>query len=283
MHGIGNDYIYVNGFAERLDPERLPPLAVEVSDRHFGIGSDGLIVILPGEKAPFRMRIFNADGSESEMCGNGIRCFARYVYDRGLTRETKFAVETGAGLIVPELELGGGEVRAVRVDMGKPRFAPRELPMRPGGADPGDNPGPLIDFPLEAGGEKYKVTAVSMGNPHIVIWAHRIDGLPLERIGPLLENHPDFPRRVNVHFVEPVSRHEVKMRTWERGSGITLACGTGACAVTVASAISRRGERSMLLHLPGGDLRVEWAADDHVYMTGPASYVCEGEWLGDAR
>ncbi len=273
MEGLGNDYIYVNGFDEKLDPERLPQLAVAVSDRHFGVGSDGLILILPSDKADFRMRMFNADGSEGEMCGNGIRCFSRYVYDRGLTKKTCFEVETGAGLIRPEIILRDGQVYGVRVDMGEPRLVPEQIPIR------GQGPGPVIDHRLEACGEEFSGTAVSMGNPHFTVFVDDVAGVDLERVGGPIETHPDFPRRVNVHFAQVLGPSEIRMRTWERGSGITLACGTGACATLVAAALTGRAGRQATVYLPGGPLEIEWAAGNRVYMTGPANFVCDGVFL----
>ncbi len=273
MEGLGNDYIYMNCIDQDLDMQRLPELSRAVSDRHFGVGADGLILILPSAEADFRMRMFNADGSEGEMCGNGIRCFARYVYDRGLTRATSLRVQTLAGLIVPELITKGGEVAAVRVDMGEPRLRPADVPV----VAEGD--GPVLAHPLEVPGARFTGTVVSMGNPHVTIFTPDVEAVDLERFGPALEHHPDFPRRVNVHFVQVQGPRELKMRTWERGSGVTLACGTGACASAVAAALTGRGGREVVMHLPGGDLTIAWAADNRVYMTGPATYVCDGEFL----
>lgn len=277
MEGAGNDYIYLNGFAESVPEADLPALAVAVSDRHFGVGADGLICILPPRDADhdFRFRMFNADGSEGEMCGNGIRCFARYCYDRGLTRKTEIRVDTPAGTIVPCLLRLGGEVVAVRVDMGPPYLRRRDLPMN--GGDP-DDPTPL-DLELSVPGYAGRFTCVSMGNPHIISFTDaNLDGLDLSRIGPPLEHHPLFPRRTNVHWVQVLGPAELRMRTWERGSGITLACGTGACAVLAAAALTGRSGRQATIHLPGGDLQVEWAANNHLFMTGPANYVCDGEF-----
>ena len=277
MEGLGNDYIYLNGLREQVPETELPALAVAVSDRHFGIGSDGLIAILPPRDGAhdFRFRMFNADGSEGEMCGNGIRCFARYCYDRGLTGKTELRVDTTAGTIIPRLVLGeGGRVTGVRVDMGEPRRQRQQMPM--GGGDPA---GPLPDdVELRVDGFAGRFACVSVGNPHIVAFVDDVAPLDLSRIGPPLEHHPLFPRRTNVHWVQVLGPRELRMRTWERGSGITLACGTGACAVLVAAARTGRSERQATLHLPGGDLQIEWAADNHVYMTGPAEYVCDGEF-----
>ena len=273
MHGIGNDYVYVCTFDQKppADPARL---AVEVSDRHFGIGSDGLILIGPSEVADARMRMFNADGSESEMCGNGVRCVAKYIHDHGLARKPRVTVETGRGVLALDLEISGGKVRRVRVDMGPPILQASDIPTKLAGNPP-------IDVAVEVGGRTLPVTAVSMGNPHAVVYVDDVDDFPVEELGPQLEHLPAFPRRVNAHFVEVIARDEVKVRTWERGSGITLACGTGACAVCVAGVLTDRTARTVVAHLPGGDLELEWPADDSaVFMTGPATEVFTGEWPG---
>lgn len=277
MEGLGNDYIYLNNFAEQVPEERLPALSIAVSDRHFGIGSDGLIVILPPTEAghDFRFRMFNADGSEGEMCGNGVRCFARYCYDRGLTAKTQIRVQTLAGTIIPEIQLDGeGKVAGVRVDMGAPRLKRSLIPMA------GPEAEQVVDEPFAVDGREYRITTVSMGNPHVMIYVDDVDAVDLEVIGPKIERHAAFPRRINVHFVQVISDHELKMRTWERGSGITLACGTGASAVLVASHLLGHTGRTALIHLPGGDLTIEWdAATGHVFKTGPATYVCDGQFL----
>jgi diaminopimelate epimerase len=277
MEGLGNDYIYVNNIAEKLPEETFPALSIAVAERHFGIGSDGLIVILPPTKPDhdFRFRMFNADGSEGEMCGNGMRCFARYCYDRGLTTKTRFQVETKAGTIIPEIILdGSGRVDGVRVDMGAPRLQRSLIPMA------GLDTERVVDEPFEVDGRAYRITAVSMGNPHVMLFVDDVDAIDLERIGPLIERHALFPKRINVHFVQVVGQGELKMRTWERGSGITLACGTGASAVLVAAHLLGHTGRSALIHLPGGDLTIEWdEATGHVFKTGPATYVCSGEFL----
>ena len=222
-----------------------------ISDRHFGVGSDGLILIMPSERADARMRMFNADGSEGEMCGNGVRCVAKYLYDHGLVRKDRVTVETGRGVLSLALEIAGGKVGRVRVDMGTPILKSAEIPT----LLPGDPP---IDAPIQVEDRTLAATAVSMGNPHAVIYVDNVQGFPLEVLGPALERHPAFPRRVNVHIVEIVDRGEVRMRTWERGSGVTLACGTGACAVCVAGVLTGRTDRRILAHLPGGDLELEW-------------------------
>ncbi len=268
MHGCGNDYVYVNCLEERVDN---PPAAARVvSDRHFGIGSDGLILIEPSDVADFRMRMFNPDGSESAMCGNGIRCVAKYVFDHGLTRKTELDIETGAGVKHLMLTLCGGRVSAVRVDMGEPRLDRTDVPML--GA-----PGRVLCEVLEVDGRRFEVSCLSMGNPHTVIRvAEPTDELVL-RFGPKIETHPVFPERTNVEFVQVLSRTKVRSRTWERGTGETLACGTGACATCVACALNRWTDRCVTVHLLGGVLEIEWARDNHVYMTGPAVEVFSGE------
>lgn len=278
MEGIGNDYVYVDNFAEQLPADHFPALARAVSDRHFGVGSDGLIVLLPAGTPDhdIRFRMFNADGSESEMCGNGMRCFARMAYDLGRVQKTRFRVETGAGTIIPELLLDGqGQVTGVQVDMGEPRLRRGLIPMA--GADAER----VLNETVEVDGVAYTFTAVSMGNPHMTVFmAADSDTVDLEKVGPKLEHHPLFPRRINVHFAQVLGRDEIKMRTWERGAGITLACGTGASAVLVSAVLLGLADRSARIHLPGGDLTLEWRANDnHVYKTGPATYVFTGEFV----
>lgn len=278
MHGAGNDYVYVDCVTGPT-PADPPAVSRAVSDRHFGIGSDGLILICKSDIADARMRMFNADGSEAEMCGNGIRCVAKYVYDHGLARKPKLAVETGRGVLTVDVEVTQDKVSRVTVDMGEPILTAADIPT----TLPGDPP---INAALEAGGHPFAVTAVSMGNPHATVYVgdefFRAEPRDLVvELGPKLEHHPAFPRRVNVHFVKVHSPNEVTMRTWERGSGITLACGTGACAVCVAGVLTGRTGRKLLAHLPGGDLELEWSeANNHVYMTGPATEVFSGEWPG---
>lgn len=272
MHGAGNDYVYVNCFEEAL-PEDIAGLAMAVSDRHKGIGSDGLILICPSEKADARMRMFNADGSESEMCGNGVRCVAKYVYDHGIARQQTLKIETGAGVLHLDLELAGSRVSQVRVNMGKPILKSAEIPT----LLPGDPP---VDAALDLGDQSLKVTCVSMGNPHCITFIDELNDHWVHDIGPKVEVHPMFPNRVNAEFIEVVSPTELKMRVWERGSGETQACGTGACASAVAGVLTGRSERDVLIHLPGGDLRLEWADSEEVFMTGPAVEVYEGVWTG---
>lgn len=278
MHGIGNDYVYVDCVRNR-PPADPAAVARAVSDRHFGIGSDGLILICPSERADARMRMFNADGSESEMCGNGIRCVAKFVHDHGIARKPRLTIETGRGVLTLDLEVTNEKVSRVRVNMGEPILKSADIPT----TLPGDPP---VNVPLTVGAQTFDATCVSMGNPHVVVYPgddyfRGKKGDPVATIGPKIEWAPEFPRRVNVHFVKVHSPGEVTMRTWERGSGITLACGTGACAVCVAGALTGRTDRKLLAHLPGGDLELEWSeADNCVYMTGPATEVFSGEWNG---
>ncbi len=274
MHGIGNDYVYVNGFHEQV--ETPAETARIISDRHFGIGSDGLILILPSQKADVRMRMFNADGSEAEMCGNGIRCVAKYAYDHNITRKNPVQIETGRGVLTLELNVSEGKVREVTVDMGEPILS---LPQIPVDSAQVLNTRRDNEFQIDVQGHPVDMTFVSMGNPHAVIYVPDTEPLDLPRLGPPIENHPAFPRRTNVHWVQVHRPSELTMRTWERGSGITLACGTGACAVCVAGVLTARNHRKVLAHLPGGDLHLEWReSNNHVYMTGPATEVFTGEW-----
>ncbi len=277
MHGIGNDYIYIDCTRNPVPGDPVA-LSRHLSDRHFGIGGDGVILICPSAKADARMRMFNADGSESEMCGNGIRCVAKYVYDHGIARKPRLAIETGRGILTVELELERDRVARVRVNMGEPIVRAVEIPTKL----PGNPP---INAPIP-GHPELQVTCVSMGNPHAVLFVGE-DYFSGERDlviehGPLLEHHPVFPRRTNVHFVKVHAPGEITMRTWERGSGITLACGTGACAACVAGVLTGRTSRKVLAHLPGGNLELDWSDTDNcVYMTGPATEVFTGEWVGE--
>jgi len=272
MHGCGNDYVYIDCREREFpDPARL---AVRLSDRHFGVGGDGIILILPSAQADYRMRMFNADGSEAEMCGNGIRCFAKYLYDRGLVKGDEARIETGAGIRIVRITAEGGKARRVRVNMGAPRLERSQIPMQ---GPPGQalNDELSIDVPGQ-GPLSFRFTAVSMGNPHCIIYVDDTDRYPVALYGPLIENHRLFPRRTNVEFVQVLSAGEAKMRVWERGSGETLACGTGASATCVAGVLNQKTDRVLLLHLLGGDLELEWAADGNVYLTGPAEQVFEG-------
>jgi diaminopimelate epimerase len=270
MQGAGNDYVYVNCFEERV--ENPGQVAVRVSNRNFGIGSDGLILILPSEKADVRMRMFNSDGSESEMCGNGIRCVAKYAYDHGLVSKKEMTAETGAGILTLKLFTDSGNlVEKVRVNMGGPRLTRAEIPMQGNGREQ------VVAEPLNIMHTAFSITCVSMGNPHCVIFVDDVERFQVEKYGPLIENHDIFPRRTNVEFVQVISPGEVRQRTWERGAGETLACGTGASAVCVAGALNGLTEKKILNHLSGGDLELEWAEDGNVYMTGPAVEVFSGE------
>ena len=242
-----------------------------MNDRKFGIGGDGLILVLPSKVAEFKMRMFNPDGSEAEMCGNGIRCFAKYLFDRKIISEPHVKVETLAGVKILKLLTRGRRVEQVRVDMGTPRLLRSEIPMR------GDDNQRVIAEGLKAEGRRFEITAVNMGNPHVVIFEEKVDNVPLTRFGPAIENHKSFPQRTNVHFVQICGPGEIIARTWERGAGVTLACGTGACACVVASVLNNKTSRSVEVHLPGGDLRIEWTGDNRILMTGPADEVFEGE------
>jgi diaminopimelate epimerase len=289
MQGAGNDYIYVDCF-ERALPPNPTELARRISDRHFGVGGDGLIFICPSTVADARMRMFNGDGSEAEMCGNGVRCVAKYVYDHDICRAPTLKIETGRGVLTLDLELDNDRVERVRVDMGEPILLAGKIPVQVPGLSADERvvsvPGPSDACPgldvaplMGKAGVQPLWTCVSMGNPHVTIYCETVADVPLERIGPVVERHAWFPRRTNVHFVQVHSPHEVTMRTWERGSGVTLACGTGASAVCVAGVLTGRTERRILAHLPGGDLELEWnGANNHVYMTGPAVEVFSGEW-----
>ena len=270
MQGAGNDYVYVNCFEEEvINPEET---AKFVSDRHFGVGSDGLILIKPSQCADFEMAMYNADGSRGEMCGNGIRCVAKYVYDYGLTDQTEITVETLAGIKYLKLSLKNGKVSQVQVDMGAPCLVPAEIPAAVGTDQ-------AVDVPLEVEGKVYHITAVSMGNPHCVLFLQEdVRDLDLEAIGPAFENHPCFPRRINTEFVNVIDDHTLRMRVWERGSGETLACGTGACAAAVAAVLNGKTLNETNVLLTGGQLKIAWEGKDApVYMTGPAVTVCEGE------
>lgn len=283
MHGIGNDYIYVNCLKEPLQQPQ--EVAKFVSDRHFGIGSDGLILIQPSgsEKADFEMAMYNADGSRGEMCGNAIRCVAKYVYDRHLTDQTSIRIETLAGIKEADLTVADGKAVLVRVNMGKPQLEPEKIPVRypQPAAVSGQDSQPLhqiVDCAVSVGGKEYQMTCVSMGNPHCVIFTDEVEGLDLEKIGPQFEHHSCFPNRVNTEFVKVLDRHTVQMRVWERGSGETLACGTGACAVTVACILNGLTDRKVKVKLTGGDLEIEWDAQTGiVFMTGAAAHVFDGE------
>ncbi len=269
MHGTGNDYVYIDCFKETIQqPEKV---VSRISDRHKGIGSDGLVLIMPSDIADFRMRMFNPDGSEAQMCGNASRCVGKYVYDRGLTDKTNISLETKAGIKHLELFPKEGKVQKVRVDMGEPILDPTQIPVA-------INNTQVINFPLIFDTAQYNITCVSMGNPHTIIFAKQVEGIQIETIGRRIENHPFFPMRTNVEFLEVLSPSLAKMRVWERGTGETQACGTGACAALVAGVLNNEMDRKATIILPGGELEVEWdEATNHVYMTGDAVTVFEGE------
>ena len=271
MHGIGNDYVYVNCFEETVkDPSAV---ARFVSDRHFGIGSDGLILIRPSDIADCEMDMYNLDGSQGAMCGNGIRCVAKYVFDHGITDKTSISIATRSGIKYVDLTVKDGKASLVKVNMGSPILQAKQIPVV---ADTEQ----VIDSPITVDGREYHITAVSMGNPHAIVYMDDIDHMEIEKIGPSFENHINFPDRVNTEFVEVLDEHTVKMRVWERGSGETLACGTGACAVTVASVLNNKvdGSQPVTVKLLGGDLSIFWNQDENlVYMTGPATTVFDGE------
>ena len=268
MHGLGNDYVYVNCFEEKIDNP--PAVARFVSDRHFGIGSDGLIMINPSKTADFEMEMYNADGSRGEMCGNGIRCVAKYVYDYGLTDKTQISVETLGGIKYLDLTVEDGKVSLVKVDMGKPELEADLIPII-------SEREQVIDEPIEVDGKEYHMTGVSMGNPHAVIYVDDVKGMDLEKIGPKFENHERFPKRINTEFVHCIDRQTVEMRVWERGSGETLACGTGACAVAVSSILNNLTDTQVTVKLLGGDLQIKWDREkDRVFMTGSATVVFDG-------
>lgn len=269
MHGIGNDYVYVNCFQEEV--KNPSEVSKYVSDRHFGVGSDGLILIKPSDVADFKMDMYNADGSQGEMCGNGIRCVAKYVYDYGLTDKENISVETLAGIKYLELTIENGKVALVKVNMGSPELIPEKIPVVAEGTR-------AIDVPLEVKGKQYQMNCVSMGNPHCVIFMDEdVRGLNLEATGPDFEHHERFPKRINTEFVNVLDNHTLRMRVWERGSGETLACGTGACATAVAAMLNGHVQKEVTVHLLGGDLTIQWdGGDAPVYMTGPATTVFDG-------
>lgn len=269
MQGLGNDYVYVNCLKEKV--ESPSEMARRVSDRHFGVGSDGLILICPSECADFEMKMYNADGSRGEMCGNGIRCVGKYVYDYGLTDQTEISVETLGGIKHLSLTVEEGKVALVKVDMGSPIFVPEQIPVKV----EGDH---AVNVPISVDGDEYRMTCVSMGNPHAVVYLDDIQNMEIEKIGSKFEHHPCFPNRVNTEFARVLDRETVEMRVWERGSGETLACGTGACAVAVASMVNGLTEDCVTVQLLGGNLKIEWDREKNVvYMIGPATVVFDGE------
>lgn len=272
VQGQGNDFVVIDGSKEIVTD--YSKAAIQVCDRHFGIGADGFVIILPSKSADFRMRIFNSDGSEAEMCGNVTRCVARYVYEHGLTEKTKITLETLAGIIIPELIIKEGVIETVRVDMGEPRLERGLIPMT------GDDHSQAVGVSLAVSGHTFEATCVSMGNPHCVIFVDDLDLIDLEIVGPKLETHSFFPKKTNVEFVQVLGSQEMRMRVWERGAAVTLACGTGASATLVAAVLNKKTDRQALLHLDGGDLFVEWADNNHVFMSGPAVEVYTGSYLG---
>lgn len=273
MHGCGNDYIYVNGASEKISQEEKPDFVCRVSDRHFGIGGDGVIFINPSDEADFEMEMYNADGSRAEMCGNGIRCVAKYVYDKGLTDKTDISVISCGKIKYLQLFLKNGKVDTVRVNMGAPELTPAQIPVI---AQTGKEK--IIDEPITVQGKEYKMTCVSMGNPHAVIFMDNVTDLEIEKIGPFFENHERFPNRTNTEFVKVIDRKTVQMRVWERGTGETLACGTGCCATVVSCILNGLTDDTVTVKLLGGELEITWDRESNlVYMTGPATTVFDGE------
>lgn len=276
MQGCGNDYIYINGFEEHIPQEDKPELVRKISDRHFGIGGDGAIFINPSDEADFEMEMYNADGSRAEMCGNGIRCVAKYVYDFGLTNQTDISVISCGKIKYLQLFLKDGRVETVRVDMGAPVLAAEEIPVTP---LPGGEGRRVVGEPVTVQGTEYKMTCVSMGNPHAVVFVDDVEHLDLEKIGPHFETHERFPKKINTEFVKILDRHTVQMRVWERGTGETLACGTGCCATVVACILNGLTDHTVTVKLLGGEIEITWdGADGSVYMAGPAASVFTGEF-----
>lgn len=271
MEGLGNDFILVDG--KLLEGKNLPEISRILCDRHFGIGADGLILILPSKSADIRMRIFNADGSEAEMCGNGIRCFAKHVYEKKIIHKDEFTVETLAGILKPKLFKRNGKITEVEVDMGEPKFLRKDIPVE------GPHASRLINEDVKIGRETLKLTCLSMGNPHCVVFVDYLSDVPANVFGPLIEKHHLFPHKTNVEFVQVVSRNRLEMKAWERGVGETLACGTGACAALAAAVETGRSDRNVQVYLPGGPLKIRWENDNHIYMKGPCREVFTGEYL----
>ena len=273
MHGLGNDFILIDCLNKSLgDSSFLSYLAKKLCNRNFGIGADGLMLILASSKADLQMRIFNSDGTEAQMCGNGIRCFAKYTYENKLVSKNKFTVETLAGIITPELIFKDKEISGIKVDMGIPKLERREIPME------GEDTPTVVDETLTIDSKYvFKITCVSMGNPHCITFVNDVQSISVDEIGRKIENHPLFPEKTNVEFIQVLNKQEINFRVWERGVGETLACGTGACAALVASVLNNKTDREATIHLPGGDLDIHWADDEHIYMTGPAELVFKGE------
>ena len=273
MHGCGNDYIYINGFTQQIAQEKKPELVRRISDRHFGVGGDGAIFINPSEEADFEMEMYNADGSSAEMCGNGIRCVAKYVYDKGLTKKTDISVISCGQIKYLHLFIKEGKVDSVKVNMGAPELRPECIPVL---AEAGRER--IVDEPISVDGKEYKMTCVSMGNPHAVVFVDDVAGLAIEKIGPFFENHERFPNRINTEFVKVLDRKTVQMRVWERGTGETLACGTGCCATVAACILNGLTDDTVTVKLLGGEIEITWDREENlIYMTGPASTVFEGE------
>ena len=273
MHGLGNDFILIDCLSKPLgDSSFLSYLAKRLCNRHFGIGADGLILILPSSKADLKMRIFNSDGTEAQMCGNGIRCFAKYAYENKIISKIKFTIETLAGIITPELIFKGKEISGIKVDMGIPKLERKEIPME------GENAPTVVDETLKIDPKYiFQITCVSMGNPHCITFVNDVQSIPVEEIGPKIENHPLFPEKTNAEFIQVLNKQEINFRVWERGAGETLACGTGACAALVATVLNKKTDREAIIHLPGGDLDIQWADNGHVYMTGPTELAFKGK------
>lgn len=275
MHGCGNDYIYINGFAEQIAQDEKPALVQKISDRHFGIGGDGAIFINPSDEADFEMEMYNADGSRAEMCGNGIRCVAKYVYDNGLTDKTEISIVSCGQVKYLELFLKDGQVDTVRVNMGAPEFRAAMIPVTAEKEDIS-----VINEPITVQGETYKMTCVSMGNPHAVVFVEDVEHLDIEKIGPYFETHERFPKRTNTEFVKVIDKNHVQMRVWERGTGETLACGTGCCAAAAACILNGLTFETVTVKLLGGELEITWDREaDRIYMTGPATTVFTGEYI----
>lgn len=276
MHGCGNDYVYINGFTEKIEDDKKPVLAQKISDRHFGVGSDGVIFINPSSEADFEMEMYNADGSRAEMCGNGIRCVAKYVYDKGLTDKKEISIVSASAIKYLTLFTKDGAVEKVRVNMGKPKLLGKEIPVLDKNGEITEKQ--MISEPIEVEGKEYHMTCVSMGNPHAVVFMEEVQNLDIESIGPKFENHPRFPQRTNTEFVKVLDQNTVEMRVWERGAGETLACGTGCCATLVACVLNGLTGCHITVKLLGGELEIEWDREtDLIYMTGPATTVFEGE------
>jgi len=273
MHGLGNDFILIDCLDKELgNHSYLSNLSKKLCDRHFGIGADGLILILPSEKTDLQMKIYNSDGTEAQMCGNGIRCFAKYAYENKIISKIKFTIETLAGIITPELIFKGKEISGIKVDMGIPKLERKEIPME------GENAPTVINETLKIDSKTiFQITCVSMGNPHCITFVNDVQSIPVEKIGPKIENHPLFPEKTNAEFIQVLNKQEINFRVWERGAGETLACGTGACAALVATILNKKTDRETIIHLPGGDLDIQWADNGHVYMTGPAELAFKGK------